>query len=107
MSAQCGNWQQRCREMKILELRHIETCFDGSFIKEALLSGEITRAFIMHLGEGADLQYFENFPRHLFIIDIPDCLYIKGIEGNRTIRITLKNDTGLAQIGRASCRERV
>ncbi|MCP4219927.1 MAG: hypothetical protein GY765_35175, partial [bacterium] len=46
--------------MKVLEITHIEDCFDGSFIKELHLDEPVTEAFIYHLEPMGNLQYFPH-----------------------------------------------
>ena len=75
--------------IKVLEIKELEDCFDGSFMKEALLNSEVTKDFISYLGEGNELEYYPNFARPFFKIVKKGDYIIKGVEGNRTIRIIL------------------
>lgn len=81
--------------MKVLGIRPLEDCFDGSFIKEMLLDGAIDADFIHYLGRLGELQYFPMFARPFFRIDDRRRFSVQGIEGNRTLRVTLCRD-GLA-----------
>ena len=72
--------------MTIVESKHIEDCFDGSYVYELSYSEPITKAFIMRLGSGSKVQYFPEFPRPFFRIQ-DDRFWAKGIEGNTTLRI--------------------
>ncbi|MBI9073726.1 MAG: hypothetical protein JEY94_19170 [Melioribacteraceae bacterium] len=76
--------------MKVVEIKHVEDCFDGSLIKEILLSDEITKEFIHKLSGDDFLQYFPHFARPFFKIRKNGTYDIKGIEGNNTMRIHLK-----------------
>ena len=76
--------------MEIVEIKHIEDCFDGSSIKEILFSEKINAAFIHALGKKGSLQYFKHFARPFFKIRIEGKVDAKGIEGNSTMRIHLK-----------------
>ena len=76
--------------MKVIEIKHVEDCFDGSLIKELLLSEEITKEFIHKLAMDDFLQYFPHFARPFFKIRKNGTYDIKGIEGNNTMRIHLK-----------------
>ena len=75
--------------MKIEAIKLIEDCMDGSFIKEILLSQVITECFIRYLAELGILHYYTTFPRPFFQIEAPDQFIIKGVEGNRTVRLIL------------------
>lgn len=77
--------------MYIIEIKNIEDCFDGSNIREVLLTFEVTKALIFALGEEGKLQYFGDFARPFFKIRVEDKYDLKGIEGNNTIRVHLKN----------------
>lgn len=76
--------------MKVIEVRHVEDCFDGSLIKELLLSGEISQDLIFSLAKGGNLQYFPHFARTFFKIRMPGVYDVKGIEGSRTMRVHFK-----------------
>lgn len=77
--------------MQVVKIKHVEDCFDGSLIKELLLSEEISRNFIFAVGKDGDIQYFDNFARPFFKIRIHGRYDLKGIQGNRTMRIHIKN----------------
>ncbi len=77
--------------MKVIEIKHVEDCFDGSLIKELLLSDVISQKHILALGNSGNLQYFDHFARPFFKIRSDDLFDIKGIEGNKTMRIHIKN----------------
>ncbi len=77
--------------MEILEIKNVEDCFDGSLIKEILLSSEITKDFIYSIGDGCIIQYFDNFARPFFKIRKNGLFDLKGIEGNKTMRVHIKN----------------
>ena len=73
--------------MKIAGVRHIEDCFDVSYIHEILFDTDITPAFIESLGTEGKLQYHRSFARPFFKAVIADRFTIKGVEGNRTVRV--------------------
>jgi hypothetical protein len=77
--------------MKVVAVTHVEDCFDGSLIKEVLLSDSIRKEFIFILGKNGDVQYFSNFARPFFKIRVKKLFDIKGIEGNKTMRVHIKN----------------
>lgn len=77
--------------MKVVDTKHVEDCFNGSLIKELLLSENIRKNQIYALGEGGDIQYFDQFARPFFKIRIDGVFDLKGIEGNRSIRVHLKS----------------
>ncbi|PKK88810.1 MAG: hypothetical protein CVV64_17145 [Candidatus Wallbacteria bacterium HGW-Wallbacteria-1] len=79
--------------MKITEKKQVEDCFDGSLIFELRLSGEITEEMILTLGKTGNLQYFPHFARPFFKLRVAGLYDLKGIEGNRTLRIHLKKPT--------------
>jgi hypothetical protein len=82
--------------MEVIEIKNIEDCFDGTSIKELLLSEDISRELIFALGKDGDIQYFPNFARPFFKIRVNGRFDIKGIEGDRTIRIHLKDTENCA-----------
>ncbi|MBN1593415.1 MAG: hypothetical protein JW941_09255 [Candidatus Coatesbacteria bacterium] len=77
--------------MKVIEVRHVEDCFDGSLIKELLFEAAITKEMIFALGKNEKVQYFADFARPFFKIRVDGLFDLKGIEGNRSMRIHIKN----------------
>jgi hypothetical protein len=75
--------------MRIVSIRELENCFDGSFIKEALLDTEVTLPFIRHLETLGELRYYPSFARPFYQLRLPGGATIKGVEGNRTMRLIL------------------
>ena len=73
--------------MQVLQVKTVEDCFDGSFIKEFLLSSIITEAFVKKLGETGELDYFPDFPRPFFRIERKDSYQIKGVLKSKTFRV--------------------
>ena len=73
--------------MKIADVRHIEDCFDGSYIHEILFDDDIGPAFIQCLGTEGQLQYHRTFARPFFKAVFKDRFTLKGVEGNRTVRV--------------------
>jgi hypothetical protein len=74
--------------MTIVNVRHIEDCFDGSYMYEILFDAEITQPFIRSLGAVGQLQYYESFARPYFRAVFPNQFTVKGVEGQRTVRVT-------------------
>lgn len=73
--------------MKITSLDKIEDCFDGTLMGEVHLDHEITEGLIRYLGDFGELDYFPAFARPFFRLDIPELFMLKGIQGNRHLRI--------------------
>lgn len=73
--------------MQVLQVETVEDCFDGSFIKEFLLSDLTSEAFIKKLGESGELEYFPDFPRPFFRIERKNVYQIKGVLKSQTIRV--------------------
>ena len=78
--------------MKVTQIRHIEDCFDGSFIREFELDSAFDKALIQHLGKHGTLSYFPNFARPFFKVIFEGEHYIKGVEGNTMARTLLWNE---------------
>jgi hypothetical protein len=78
--------------MKMITEKPLEDCFTESLTREVDLDEPISEAFIRHLGRVGDLQYFPSFARPFFRVDIEGKCSISGIEGNRSMRVTLCHD---------------
>ena len=75
--------------MKVIEIKELENCFDGSFMREALIDTEITNAIIMYLSEDNELEYHPDFARPFYKVTRKGVFIIKGVEGNKTMRLIL------------------
>lgn len=75
--------------MKVIKIKELEDCFDGSFIKEVLLDDIVSKDFIFCMGKEGELQYYPSFARPFYKIEVPGKYIIKGVEGNNTIRVIL------------------
>ena len=64
--------------MKVVKIKHIEDCFDGSFIKELLLDRVITKPYLNNLGKLGVMKYYATFARPFYRIDFEKS-YIKGV----------------------------
>lgn len=90
--------------MKVLKIKELEDCFDGSFIKEALLDTKVTKQLIYHLGKNGELNYYPDFARPFYKILVKGKYTIKGVEGNKTIRLILnRGGIDIAQKYFVSC----
>jgi len=77
--------------VEIIDYKKVEDCLDGTLIRELLLNSNITKDFIFYLGQMGTLQYFPDFIHPFFKIDGKD-FKIKGIEDNKTLRVTLTDE---------------
>ena len=84
--------------MNVIDIKHIEDCFDGSFIKELLFDETVTPTFIEALGTHGKLQYFKDFARPFYKVVFRNDFYIKGVEGNTTARILLRHERDIEYI---------
>ena len=77
--------------MRVVETKDIEDCFDGSCIKEVRLEAPITKSLVFALGNEGDVRYYDHFARPFFKVRVPNKFDLKGIAGNDTLRVHLKN----------------
>lgn len=70
--------------MKVIDIKLIEDCLDGSYIKEILLDSKVTKEFIFYLKDIGKLNYYESFAWPFFKIVDMNKFIIKGVEGNTT-----------------------
>lgn len=73
--------------MKVMAIKDVEDCFDGSFIKEIHLESTTTEKFIRELGKDFSLEYFPEFPRPFFRIIDDQQFQIKGVLNSLTLRV--------------------
>ena len=70
----------------------VEDCFDGSMIYEITLRRSISNSFITFLGNKGNLDYYADFPKPLFRLEIPGICQLTGCLGSDTIRAVLYRD---------------
>jgi hypothetical protein len=73
---------------KVVEIRHVEDCFDGDFIKEFELDTAVDEPTMRRMALDARLQYYPDFPRPYYRIDKNGFYTIQGVIGNTTFRVT-------------------
>ena len=77
--------------MRVIEVKHIEDCVDGSSIREFVLDGEITKDFVDRSSQFAEkVQYFGGLERPFFKLETAGRFIVKGVEGNCTLRVTVR-----------------
>lgn len=75
--------------MKIIKIRDLDNCSDGSYIKSLLFDGVITKEFIDYLGQAGELQYFPSFARPFYQVSFKNKCVVKGVEGLKAARLKL------------------
>lgn len=74
--------------MKLVEIKKLEDCFDGSIIFEYSFDENVEETFMKMLGQTGKLDYYPDFRRPFFKIMSRDGLQIKGIIGESNFEIT-------------------
>lgn len=75
--------------LQVAEISELKHCFDGSFMKEAWLTEAVSQDFIFYLGQAGELQYYPSFARPFYKVAVKGKGLIKGVEGNRSLRLIL------------------
>lgn len=84
---------------RVIEIRELEDCFDGSFMKEVEIDEPLSEKIMHRMAQDANLDYYQNFPRPYFRIEKNGVFVVQGIIGNRIFRATLSRlDTSNAQL---------
>jgi hypothetical protein len=78
--------------MKILDIKDIEDCFDGTFIKEVVFDTQIDETFVLKLKDFGDLRYFPQFAKPFFKMNVNGKYSFKGVIGNKSIRLILNRN---------------
>jgi hypothetical protein len=77
--------------MKIVNIKDLEDCYDGSKSKEFMLDEPTTKDFIKYLGKSGDMSYYASFAKPFYKIKYSEGgLIAKGIESANTLKITVK-----------------
>jgi hypothetical protein len=75
--------------MRVVDIRKVEDCFDGSRIYELHLDRECSQSVVNHLAELGQLEYFQDFCRPFFRVLRGKKSVIRGVEGNQHFRVVL------------------
>lgn len=67
--------------MRIVAIRKVEDCFDGSTIYAYGFECPWTREDILQLNGLGQLDFFEDFPRPFFRVLVEGGCQVKGVEG--------------------------
>ncbi|MBN1346123.1 MAG: hypothetical protein JXQ73_25775 [Phycisphaerae bacterium] len=73
--------------MRILEIKKVEDCFDGSSVYSYRFDVAWTRESIRRLDSLGELEYFPDFPRPFFRLLGSGGLQVKGVEGETSCRV--------------------
>lgn len=73
--------------MIVRKVKRVEDCFDGSFIREFVLSEPSHEDFMRKLSRGCVLDYYPAFSRPFFRIEKNGIWMIKGVEGSESLRV--------------------
>ncbi len=72
---------------RVTAIREVETCLDGTTIKEFDLDSTLTDTIMRRIAEGGKLCYFPTFPRPYFRIDKPGAYVVQGVIGRSMFRV--------------------
>jgi hypothetical protein len=81
--------------MKIINIKKIEGCLEGTNVRDVLFDNAVTKEFILYLGTFGKLIYQDSFekPFYKVIMQMPDRVYsIKGSQGNKSARLLLTDN---------------
>jgi len=73
----------------VIEIRELENCFDGSFMKEVEIDEPLNLNIMNRMAQDARLKYYPHFPRPYFRIERDGAFILQGVIGNKTFRATL------------------
>lgn len=76
--------------MKDFEIRSMADCYNGSLVREFDFAEPVGEHLIMHLGRDKKFDYFPDLPKPYFRIEAEGKYIIRGVRGNTTMRVVLK-----------------
>lgn len=80
--------------MKLIHIKIIEGCLEGTNVRDALFSEPVNASFIKFLGNLGKLIYKENMEKPFFKVIVRGKYTLKGSVGNKTVRIILPELSG-------------
>jgi len=76
--------------MRIIGVKQLEDCFNGSSLYEIVFDESWNRASIKALSACGTLEYFPDFPRPFFRLLIQGGAQLKGVEGESICKSIVK-----------------
>ena len=70
--------------MRIVAIKKVEDCFDGSTIYAYTFSHAWSRESILALDQLGQLDFYPDFPRPFFRVRVTGGCQVKGVEGEQT-----------------------
>lgn len=84
---------------RVIEIRELENCFDGSFMKEVEIDEPLNEIIMNRMACDSRLKYYPHFPKPYFRIEKDGAFVLQGVIGSKTFRATLSlKNTAEAQI---------
>lgn len=84
--------------MKIVKIKKIEGCLEGTNVRDILFDSAITREFIDFLGKKGKLIYNQEMEKPFFRVIVRGGYTLKGSLGNKSIRVILpENSEGVIE----------
>lgn len=72
--------------MKIVSIKKVEDCFDGTSVYGYEFDDLWSRELIMDLQSLGEIDYYPDFPKPLFRLRGKNGMQVKGIEGEHTCK---------------------
>ena len=69
--------------MRLIEIKKVEDCFDGSVIFKYTFDKAVNEGLMKRIGEKGKVQYFPEFPKPFFKIITPQSIQVRGIVGDK------------------------
>ena len=82
--------------MKITAVTNVEDCFDGTSVCEVEFDLPVTREFITRLGGLGEIEYFPDFPRPFYRLEVKSSFSLRGVERATSARMIVVGDKDLA-----------
>ena len=73
--------------MKIINIKKVEDCFDGSSVFNYWFTDPWQQKSIMNLNSFGEVEYFPDFPRPFFRLRGKNGFQVKGVEGEINCRV--------------------
>ena len=75
--------------MKIIKIKKIGDCLEGSNVRDILLDNTVDKKFIEYIGELGKLIYNSSMDKPFYKVIVRGQYTLKGAETNKTIRVLL------------------
>jgi hypothetical protein len=73
--------------VKIASAVEVERCLDGTSVMDVTFEFPVTKELIDAMRNIGSVQYYGDFPRPFYTLEVPAAFSLRGVEGSPSVRM--------------------